>query len=392
MKNQNKLKATILSLSLITVMAGAAVSPALGSISTYFSDVNPMLIKMILTVPGLFILVLNLCFPAISQRLNTRTIAIIGLLLYTIGGTSGAFATNIYTLLRSRALVGMGVGLIMPLSTGLLAYYFQPQEQKKLMGYSVAMNNLGGIIAMALSGVLSSISWNYSFYVYLTGVLVVILVLAFLPKVNIGKEGAKLEGSHIKDKFVYIAIMFLLNISFYLYIVNFSIVTCSEGIATAENVGVLMSTQSVGALIMALFFGKFSKILGKNIKIFGISLFLIAYMMLYSLYNYYLYAFALVLCGMGFGTLMAWVNSKAIEGLKREQAPSIMAFVSMGMYLGQFLAPILSSLLASNLGITSLRFPYILAITVIIITFIMLCLEGRSQNEMYQEAKYFFRR
>jgi MFS family permease len=108
--------------------------------------------------------------------------------------------------------------------------------------------------------------------------------------------------------------------------------------------------------------------------------------MLYSLHNYSLYAFALVLCGMGFGTLMAWVNSKAVEGLKREHAPSIMAFVSMGMYLGQFLAPILSNLLSNKLGITSLRFPYILAIIVIIITFIMVCLERRRQNEVYHEA------
>ncbi len=180
--------------------------------------------------------------------------------------------------------------------------------------------------------------------------------------------------------------MFLLNIAFYLFIVNFSIISTTEGISVAENVGVLMSAQSVGALVMALFFGKLSKILGKNIKYWGGGFFLIAYIMLYSLHNYYLYAFALVLLGMGFGTLMAWVNSKAIEGIKREQAPGIMAFISVGMYLGQFLAPILSSVLAHGFNMTSLRFPYLLAIMVVIITFIMLCLEGRSQRELCQEV------
>jgi hypothetical protein len=49
---------------------------------------------------------------------------------------------------------------------------------------------------MALSGVLVAIIWNYSFYFYLTGILVFLLVVAFLPKAYISKEGAKLEESH----------------------------------------------------------------------------------------------------------------------------------------------------------------------------------------------------
>ena len=48
MKN-NSLKITILSMSLLTIMAGAAASPALGAIGQYFTDVDPTLIKMIIT-------------------------------------------------------------------------------------------------------------------------------------------------------------------------------------------------------------------------------------------------------------------------------------------------------------------------------------------------------
>lgn len=384
MKNKKSLKVTILSLSLITVMAGAAVSPALGSISEHFSQVDPMLIKMILTVPGLFILALNLCFSTISSRYKTKMIALAGLLFYTIGGTAGAFATTIYSLLFSRMLVGIGVGLIMPLSTGLLAYYFEANEQKQLMGYSVAMNNLGGIIAMSLSGILASIKWNYSFYVYLTGVIVFVLVLIFLPNESIHNSKGKIDLSIVKEKFIYIIIMFLLNVTFYLYIVNFSIVSTSEGIATRENIGLLMSAQSIGALLMAVFFGQISKKFGKNIKKFGISLFIIAFAMLYLLNNYILYALALMLCGMGFGTMMAWVNSKAVEGVKREDAPRLMALISIGMYSGQFLSPILTSLLSNIFSADSLRFPYLLAILISLVTFIIISIEGRNKNEVYQ--------
>ena len=59
-----------------------------------------------------------------------------------------------------RALVGVGVGIIMPLSTGLLSYYFKPEQQVGLMGYSSAMNQMGGVIATLLSGLLLCLAYS----------------------------------------------------------------------------------------------------------------------------------------------------------------------------------------------------------------------------------------
>ena len=177
-----KLKVTILSLSLVTVMSGAAVAPALGAIANYFIKVDPLLIKLIITLPALFIIFTSLLFSLISSRLSSKTIAVSGLLLYIIGGCGSGFVNNIYLLLAFRSILGIGVGLIMPLSTGLIAYLFDKNEQSKLMGYSSAMNNLGGIIATTLSGYLVSLNWRYSFAIYLLGLFVVIMVIGVLPK------------------------------------------------------------------------------------------------------------------------------------------------------------------------------------------------------------------
>lgn len=65
---------------------------------------------------------------------------LIGLLLYTAGGCAAGLFDNIFLVLLKRALVGMGVGIIMPLSTGLHSYYFCSEQQVGLMGYSSAMN------------------------------------------------------------------------------------------------------------------------------------------------------------------------------------------------------------------------------------------------------------
>lgn len=77
--------------------------------------------------------------------------------------------------------MGVSVGMIMPLSTGLLAYYFPPEKQAGLMGLSAAMNQMGGVVATLLAGLLANISWDYAFLVYLLGLIAVVLVLLFLP-------------------------------------------------------------------------------------------------------------------------------------------------------------------------------------------------------------------
>ena len=58
------LAVSILSLSLLTVMAGAAVAPALGVIQAYFSGTSQTVVQLIISIPALFIVITNLCFPA----------------------------------------------------------------------------------------------------------------------------------------------------------------------------------------------------------------------------------------------------------------------------------------------------------------------------------------
>lgn len=105
-------------------MAGAAVAPALGIIKAHFADVNQLLVQMIISMPALFIVLTNLIFPKLSAKYKSRSLLLFGLLLYTVGGSLAGVFDNIYIVLIFRALVGIGVGIIMPMSTGLLSFYY----------------------------------------------------------------------------------------------------------------------------------------------------------------------------------------------------------------------------------------------------------------------------
>ena len=179
---------SILSLSLLTVMAGAAVAPALGVIQEYFADSSPVLVQMIISIPAIFIVITNSIFPRLCKKFGAKALTMIGLLLYTVGGCIAGAFSQIVLVLIMRAFVGIGVGIIMPLSTGLLSFYFPPEKQAKLMGYSSAMNQMGGVVATLLSGVLATISWRLSFLVYLMGFFSIILCVIFVPNDRIHRS------------------------------------------------------------------------------------------------------------------------------------------------------------------------------------------------------------
>lgn len=72
LNHEKSLTVSILSLSLLTVMAGAAVAPALGIIQAHFSDCNQLFVQMIISVPALFIVITNFIFPKLVICLARR--------------------------------------------------------------------------------------------------------------------------------------------------------------------------------------------------------------------------------------------------------------------------------------------------------------------------------
>lgn len=71
-----RLTFTILSISLLTVMAGAAMAPALWAVKAHFTGKPDLLIQFIVSLPALFIIVTNLCFPLLCRVAKTKSIAV----------------------------------------------------------------------------------------------------------------------------------------------------------------------------------------------------------------------------------------------------------------------------------------------------------------------------
>ncbi len=356
-----KLKITILSLSLVTVMSGAAVAPALGEIANYFSEAEPFLIKLIITLPALFIIITSLFFSLISSRLSPKTIAVSGLALYIIGGCGAGFVNSIYLLLVFRGSLGIGVGLIMPLSTGLIAYFFEKKEQSRLMGYSSAMNNLGGILATVLSGYLVSLNWRYSFAIYLLGLFVIILVILFLPKSEMSKTKGSIDRTSIRRIAPYVFAMFITMVIFYAVPSNFSIIVTKENLIPSSFIGLLLSVQNITSFAIGLVLSYIVTAAGRYLKFFASGMLALGLFSLGSTNHIIAIIFGLFAIGVGLGIMVPILNAQISFRVDKDKMTSAMAIMSAMLYLGQFSSPILIDGIQALLHLSGLRTPFYLA-------------------------------
>ena len=365
---------SILSLSLLTVMAGAAVAPALGVIRAHFSGSNQLFVQMIISVPALFIVITNFIFPRLCRVSGAKTLVMIGLLLYTVGGCAAGFFDNIFVVLIMRAFVGIGVGIIMPLSTGLLSYYYSPEEQAGLMGYSSAMNQMGGVIATLLSGLLANISWRVSFLVYLMGLISIVLCLIYLPNDKITQEGPAEEKSAkggtagvFRDNIVYILAMFLLMSIFFIYPANFAMETVSEGIIPQNYIAVIMASMDFIAFLGGLLFVSAKKVLGGNTKFLAPVCFLAGYLLLAVVGGWAGTLIGSVFIGFANGAGIPFIMTEASMKAGKAAATTVMPLISAALYLAQFVSPVLMSVVRAIFGEGAAHLPYWFAVVLAVL-------------------------
>ena len=355
-----KVTATILSMSLLTVMAGAAIAPALGIIKAHFSEANDLLVQLIVSMPALLIIVTNLFFLAISRRLRTRAIATTGLLLYVMAGAGCFFVDDIYVLLVMRTLLGISVGLIMPLSTGLLAYYFPPEEQARLMGLSAAMNQMGGVVATLLAGLLATIEWNYAFLVYLMGLIAVVMVWLWLPDEQLGsanKRGIPFQPRQLLKFHPSVIGMLLLMMIFFIFPTNFAIIAHQQTTLSTEVITIIMVGLDVVAFFVGLVFGSLMHTFRQPIKYFAPLFFLLGYVA-YLIPSVATILLGSVFIGIANGVGVPYLNTIASIKGGKNSATTVMPLLSAALYLGQFLSPLIVMPLSKTLFDSDLTAPY----------------------------------
>lgn len=402
--NKKSLMTAILSLSLLTVMAGAAVAPALGTIREHFASSDDTVIQLIISMPALFIFLSSFIFPALCRRFKARTIVMAGLFLYIFGGCGAGLIDNIWIVLIFRALVGCGVGLIMPMSTGLLTFYFPPEETDRLMGLSSAMNQMGGAVATFIAGILATISWRSAFLVYLMGLISVVLCALFMPNDYVGSrsgsDSAEKESKHEVSKGesklrkfgIYVAAMFILMSIFFIYPSNFALETSASGIMSQGSIATVMALMDVVAFAGGLSFVSIKGTLKNRAHYVAPSMFLVGYILLASSNSAVVSVIGSFFIGFANGAGIPCIIASASKKAGRDAGTTVMPMLSAAMYLSQFSSPFIMSVVRSLFswsGIAHLPFWFaaMLAVVFVLIAVRMSNAEDAKKNSATVNAQ-----
>ena len=373
-KNMRGLTYAILSISLLTVMAGAAMAPALGAIKEHFASCSPMTVQLIVSLPALFIILTTFAFRPLCRLMRTRTLALAGLSLYVAAGAGAFFVDSIGWLLVLRALLGASVGMIMPLSTGLLSFYFPPEEQSRLMGLSAAMNQMGGVVATLLAGILATVEWRYAFLVYLAGLLAIILVAAKLPNEWLASKGTRLELKTLTRFHPSVTAMLFIMLLFFVYPTNFALTAREQGVSPMATTLVMVGLDVV-AFAVGMAFGWLMLHMRRQMKYVAPVFFLAGYAVLAFVPGLAGMVAGSVLIGLANGAGVPYVNTIASIKGGKDAAVTVMPLISAALYLGQFLSPLVVGPLAHLVGGTAA--PWLVAMCIAVLFLVQVFLTRR---------------
>ena len=364
------LKPTIISIAMATVMAGAAISPALGLIAANFSGTNPTYIKLVLTAPSLLIIPFSFLSSYLTKRISKRTIVLIGLAIYVISGVGAQFTNTIGMLLAFRFLLGAGVGLVMPLSFTLISDYFTGKEQVKMMGYNTAFSNFGGIVTMLLAGYLASFNWRMPFNVYWLGLIIFLLVFFFLPKDKPLENSQDTKKTKIPIGIYGLALAAcFVMLVYYAIATNMALYLEQSKLGGSQTAGIVIAFTTVGGMITSMILVRLEMLLKSFLIPISLLVMGLAFAGLSLSHSIPIILISVSLVGFGQGVIFPLINVRALNQVNPIHTDKVIAIVSSMIYIGQFLSPVVLDAISRIAGQPTIRFQYGVIAVCMIITF-----------------------
>ncbi len=372
----------IWSISTITSLPGLAVTPILGDLDTIFPHVSDLEIQMLSSLPNLLIIPFVLLSGKMSESKGKIPMLVIGMSLFLLCGILYFFANTMRTLIIISCFLGMGAGIIIPLSTGLIADFFVGKYRTKQMGLSSGINNLTLVLATLLTGWLANINWHLPFIVYLIPIislcLAYFLTPRYLKKVGTAQTEANQSASNTAQTTTPVAnpyvkpgtevntkllsgltiIYFVLTCLTILVTLNISFVLQNYHIDSTKA-GTIISIYFLAVTIPGFCVTKILHVLKNStvyICIFAIAL---GFLCIILFKSFGLIALGCFLMGFGYGIIQPLIYDKTSLVATPKKTTFALACVMSGNYLAIILTPFIATFMQWVCGEKSnILFPF----------------------------------
>lgn len=373
----------IWSVSALTSLPGLAVSPILGELSTIFPHATELDIQMLTSLPSLLIIPFVLLAGKLAEKRDFIRLLRVGLWLFAASGVLYLFSSRMWQLMAVSALLGIGAGLIIPLSTGLISRYFTGEYRVRQFGYSSAITNMTLVVATAVTGYLAEVHWRLPFAVYLLP-LISLVLSAYLKKdaasVTIKQAAAIIPpiqstpvisgkyGIHIRRHLVQLMLFYGL-VTYVVLAVTFNLPFLMEAHHfSSGNSGLMISLFFLAIMAPGFMLDSLVKLLGNKTKLYSLLAIAIGLLLIWISPTEWLIVPGCILVGLGYGIIQPLIYDKTVDTAIPQKTTLALAFVMVMNYLAILLSPFITDFFQWIFHTGSQEFPFIfnLCITILI--------------------------
>ena len=364
----------IWSISALNALPGLAVSPILGKLSVIFPHSTELDIQMLSSLPSLLIIPFIILSGKLTEKVNNIFLLQVGLVIFSLSGVLYLVSTKMWQLIAVSALLGVGSGLIVPLSTGLISRFFTGTYRTKQFGLSSAITNVTLVLATVLTGYLAEVNWHLPFVVYLFPLISIVLsfylkknispYLAVSPQATQSRTGTDTNNSFGKFGIQIrhlIQIMLFYGLATYLVIIiSFNLpFLMKEYHFTSGNSGLMISLFFLAIMAPGFVLNQIVSYFGKKTK-FACMLSIAAGMALILVSRTeWLIGLGCILAGLGYGVIQPIAYDKTTRTAIPAKVTLALAFVMAMNYLAILLCPFIINVFKDMFHIETQQFAFI---------------------------------
>jgi MFS family permease len=278
---------------------------------------------------------------------------LISALVYALSGVAGAFAPDIWTLLASRALLGLASAGLATVSTVLMGDYYAREKRDRLIGWSAFLGGGGALVSLLAAGGLAELDWRAPFGLYLVGLVIFLIALPTIKEPErAATVTAAVAGGSVRNATGLFALTILISIVMYMGSVQGPFLFASRGIVSPSTQALIADGITIASMVSSYLFG----ILRPKLGFAGILVLLwvalgVGVVGMGVTDNLAMLIFFGVVSGFGSGFMAPLTQSSILNVVPAAAHSRAMGISFACIFIGLFIQPIILAPVRAALGI-----------------------------------------
>ncbi len=332
----------------------SAVGPALGIFAQAFPGTSDMVLQIMLLIPMMVAIFFSILAGRLAKRFDKKNIVIIGLIFYGVAGTLPAFASSMGQIIALRAITGIGVGFVLPMTIAILADHSEGVKRIRLISLTSTVANIANTAVAILVGFIMTYTWRATFYPIAFVFVVLIIVILGVPKSppqkNSSTEKVKLPGFAYK----YTALMVLAWVFGFSTIMT-SLFVINEKIFAPQLIGLAIAAVGIGCALGGVIYPTLLKISKKGVLSINLIIYAVGYIVLFLSHSFILVVIGNLLTGIGLIATASHINcATAQRATVQAEKDASLGLVGAAIGISAIFQPFITAgIVALNPGFTS---------------------------------------